>query len=293
MPKRASTSAPSSSTVLPKKPRQTVHLIKNILYLDEYEAATTDHTELVELFGNLQDAHRSKIIEFRNMKNDIEKLEAKADEDEHEIEKSWEDVENYHIEVTYLFQQTRSLNDEIGEYIRGNESYTEENSRFRDIIKALKSDNKKDEAKIANLEAQIAKGGVKTGEHTAAPKYDPYIVKQQAKNMAQVMRDAIKLQMKWAPSCKTSGKRWSYTSMVPSADVFYKLFRLDRATELRAKKKWKQKKISIDGFEDMGTWTVTIRYNSLELVSNILLKFDAEKNSFTVSGKYGVPSIRV
>ncbi|MCJ1290359.1 hypothetical protein MMC34_001895 [Xylographa carneopallida] len=46
------------------------------------------------------------------------------------------------------------------------------------------------------------------------------------------------------PSCKTTGKRWAYSSMVSNAEVFLKLFNF-----VEEKKSWKQKKISLNAFE--------------------------------------------
>ncbi|TGO30431.1 hypothetical protein BPAE_0005g00250 [Botrytis paeoniae] len=61
---------------------------------------------------------------------------------------------------------------------------------------------------------------------------------------------------------------------------------MDAATELGAKKQWKQKKISIHDFKDV------LRCNSLELVGkDVILRWGARANSFTVSGKYDVTAI--
>lgn len=77
------------------------------------------------------------------------------------------------------------------------------------------------------------------------------------------------------PSCKTSGKRWSYTSMVPSPNVFYTLFGMDAAKELGAKKRWKQKKLSVRDFERVaGDCSVSVSF--LFFSSSPLLSFGME-----------------
>ncbi|KUJ19476.1 uncharacterized protein LY89DRAFT_780409 [Mollisia scopiformis] len=56
---------------------------------------------------------------------------------------------------------------------------------------------------------------------------DPAKIAKKAGKIADMMADGIKKQMKWQPSCKTSGKRWIYECMVPSEAVFLSLFRLE------------------------------------------------------------------
>ncbi|KAF8849374.1 hypothetical protein BDZ45DRAFT_810028 [Acephala macrosclerotiorum] len=96
---------------------------------------------------------------------------------------------------------------------------------------------------------------------------------EKAHKLADMMADGIKKQMKWQPSCKTGGKRWTYEGMVPSLAVFYALFNLKEE-----KKEWKQKKIPLVDFQRItGGLYASIRYGSLRVVSeNITLKFDKE-----------------
>ncbi|THV45504.1 hypothetical protein BGAL_0480g00010 [Botrytis galanthina] len=66
---------------------------------------------------------------------------------------------------------------------------------------------------------------------------------------------------------------------------------MDAAIEPGAKKQWKQKNISVNDI--VGGCTVPVRHNALTLVGeSILLKWYAESSTFTVSGKYGVLSLR-
>ncbi|PVH88976.1 hypothetical protein DL98DRAFT_159840 [Cadophora sp. DSE1049] len=59
-----------------------------------------------------------------------------------------------------------------------------------------------------------------------------------------MMSSGIEKQMKWQPSFKHGGKRWSYTAIVPSEADFYKLFNLKEE-----KKACKQNKIPLEAFE--------------------------------------------
>jgi len=44
------------------------------------------------------------------------------------------------------------------------------------------------------------------------------------------------------------GKRWTYSAMVPCAEVFYTLFNLPVH---KSGKEWKQKKLTVDELEDV------------------------------------------
>ncbi|TGO51729.1 hypothetical protein BCON_0155g00120 [Botryotinia convoluta] len=223
------------------------------------------------------------------MKEELKDMEYEAQENAEAIEELSSELTDYRksprsrvanqsVEVTRLIEEKDELEARIAD-----------NEECIDIITL----NEENATKIAWLEAKIAKVAAKPRTKTAAAKKNPFDVIQQAKQLQDVMRSAIRAQIKWAPSCKTSGKRWSYTCIVPSAEVFYTLFGMDAATELGAKKQWKQKKISIYDFKNIvGSCFVKILYNSLELVGkDVILRWDAGANSFTVSGKYGVTAI--
>ncbi|MCJ1439166.1 hypothetical protein MMC27_008557 [Xylographa pallens] len=87
------------------------------------------------------------------------------------------------------------------------------------------------------------------------------------------------------PSCKTKGKRWTYSAMVPDAEVFLNLFSF-----VEEKKAWKQKKISLDAFEAItGELRASIRYGHLGVISkDITVRWNEEDLSFSVSGLYGL-----
>ncbi|KAF7948924.1 hypothetical protein EAE96_008104 [Botrytis aclada] len=312
MPKRPAASGMSSSVGSPKKQRLTKPVFKDYLSLSVNDLISKDHLEVVQVLVDLGGAYKKLQVAYRRTK---EELNVKAYQDQGKLEEMVSDLNDMEYEdQERLMEMVRELTyrtrDELESSIADNEEYIESMRKYQEELKEecdwldegydelkeenaeLKTQNEEKAMKIAWLEAQIAEVAAKPRRNTAAAKNNSSDVTQQAKQLQDVMRSAIKAQIKWAPSCKTSGKRWSYTCVVPSADVFYTLFNMDAATELGAKKQWKQKKISIHDFKDIvGRCFVKIRYNSLELVGkDVILRWDAEANSFTVSGKYGVPA---
>ncbi|CAG8951133.1 hypothetical protein HYFRA_00006531 [Hymenoscyphus fraxineus] len=131
------------------------------------------------------------------------------------------------------------------------------------------------------LEIQAKESAVKA----AAAQEDKGKLRAQAKKLADLMASGIEKQMKWQPSCKTGGKRWEYSAMVPSEAVFNELFNIKEQT-----KEWKQKKIPVKDFERItGEISASMRYGYLSLVKeNVTLKWDREALSFSVSGYYGL-----
>lgn len=69
--------------------------------------------------------------------------------------------------------------------------YEEENNELETL-------NKENATKIARLEAQIAKIAAKPRRNTAVAKQDSFDVRQQAEQLQEVMRSAIRVQLKWA-----------------------------------------------------------------------------------------------
>ncbi|KAF7937503.1 uncharacterized protein EAE98_001817 [Botrytis deweyae] len=238
---------------------------------------------------DLRGAYQQLQVEYRETKQDLIDKEDEAEEYSEELENlkyELPDIDQLEVKIA----KNGKLIDIL---IKDNEHYKETCYDYKKENDELKILNEENARKITRLEAQIAKVAAKPRKNTAAAKQNSFDVRQQAEQIQEVMRSAIRAQIKWATSCKTSGKRWSYTCIVPSADVFYTLFNMDAAAELGAKKQWKQKKISINDFRDIvGKCFVNIRYNSLELVGkDVILRWDAGANSFTVSGKYGVSAM--
>ncbi|MCJ1395449.1 hypothetical protein MMC18_008335 [Xylographa bjoerkii] len=125
-----------------------------------------------------------------------------------------------------------------------------------------------------------------TNKTTAAgPKISNEQIRSKANKLANMMESEIMKQMKWQPSCKTKGKRWTYSAMVPNAEVFFKLFNLGEE-----KKAWKQKKIPLEQFESVtGELRTSIRYGYLVVTSkDVTVHWNREELSFSVSGLYGL-----
>lgn len=68
-------------------------------------------------------------------------------------------------------------------------------------------------------------------------------VAERAEKVRDICHKEIKKQMKWQPSCKQGTTKWSYTGVVPNAEVFNKVFEIEEGA-----KAWKQKKISTSEF---------------------------------------------
>ncbi|TGO77821.1 hypothetical protein BELL_0090g00230 [Botrytis elliptica] len=270
MLKRPAAAGMSSSMGLAKKQRRTKPVVKDYMSLSKDDLISKKiHLEVVQLLMDLRGAYQQLQVEYRQTKQDLIDKEVEAEEYFEEFEKlkyELPDMEQLEVKIA----KNEKLIDLL---IKDNEDYKEtcyDHKKENDELKILNEENAR------NIHGSRRK-----------------LRKQQAEQIQEVMRSAIGVQIKWAPSCKTSGKPWSYTCIVPSADVFYTLFNMDAAAELGAKKQWKQKKISINDFRDIvGKCFVNIRYNSWELVDkNVILRWDAGANSFTVSGKYGVSAM--
>lgn len=89
------------------------------------------------------------------------------------------------------------------------------------------------------------------------------------------------------PSCKTNSTKWSYTGVVPSHAVFYKVFDLPVPRTKRGM--FKMKRLHLSSFSaTVGCPEASIRYGTLEITGEtVTLKWAADDNSFTLSGTYG------
>ncbi|TGO14594.1 hypothetical protein BTUL_0051g00600 [Botrytis tulipae] len=273
-----------------KKQRSTKPPVKDYISLSKDDLISKkNHLEVVQLLMDLRGAYQQLQVKYREIEEELYDVEHENREYAEviaELEREVRDyrssrysrVANRSATITRLIGDEDELKariadneDRIDILLKNNKEYKEQNNK-------LKTLNKDNATKIARLEAQIAKVAAEPGRNTAVAKQNSFDVRQQAEQLQEVMRSAIRAQIKWALCCKTSGKRWSYTCVVPSADVFYTLFNMDAATELAARNSGSRRKL--------------IRYNSLELVGkDVFLKWDAGANNFTVSGKYGVTAI--
>ncbi|KAK3334086.1 hypothetical protein B0T19DRAFT_146024 [Cercophora scortea] len=126
----------------------------------------------------------------------------------------------------------------------------------------------------------------------AMPTSTAGLTAREVRSKGHELRDKIyrgvKQVMKWQNSCKLGRSRFSYSSGVACEDVVLAALRLPKPN-----KSWKQKKISIWDFQDcVGDIVKSIRYGSLRITGqNVLVKWNPDDNTFTVSGTYGKPTV--
>ncbi|KAK6996694.1 hypothetical protein R3P38DRAFT_3070047 [Favolaschia claudopus] len=109
-------------------------------------------------------------------------------------------------------------------------------------------------------------------------------INRAAEKLRSACVSGIKKQMTWKPSCKTGGAKWSYDGVCPDPAVFGSL------VNLSAPPKWKMQKYTVPEFEAfMGSIEASVRYDSLELMGNVTVRYQAEEGTFKMSGSYGAP----
>ena len=116
-----------------------------------------------------------------------------------------------------------------------------------------------------------------------------------ARFCAQALRQ-IKAQMKWKPSCKTGGARFSFEGMLPPA-VYQSLVSAHLKPKERLPgglKPSSSKRLSLDEFytafgADSYDMRAPIRYGSLGLTGEaVTLRYDAEAGELRITGSYGL-----
>ncbi|KAJ7743260.1 hypothetical protein DFH07DRAFT_749957, partial [Mycena maculata] len=94
----------------------------------------------------------------------------------------------------------------------------------------------------------------------------------------------IKKQMVWKPSCKTGGAKWSYDGVCADPVIFGALLKL------AAPPKWNAQRYTVPEFEAfIGSIDASVRYDDLELVGNVNVRYQAAEGTFKMSGSYGAP----
>ncbi|KAF8206929.1 hypothetical protein K438DRAFT_1917485 [Mycena galopus ATCC 62051] len=106
--------------------------------------------------------------------------------------------------------------------------------------------------------------------------------------VAEKLRSAcvsgIKKQMAWKPSCKNGGAKWSHNGVCADPAVFGSLLNLEGPPG------WKMKKYTVPEFEAfMGSIDASVRYDTLELVANVTVRYQPDEGTFKMSGSYGAP----
>ncbi|KAL8866437.1 MAG: hypothetical protein Q9174_006305 [Haloplaca sp. 1 TL-2023] len=140
-------------------------------------------------------------------------------------------------------------------------------------------------AHILKLQSQILSIAQTPPSPPATPGLSEDEINRKATKAREMMAKGIKSQMKWKPSCKTSGARFSYSGVVASPQVFLKVFRLGAD--------WKKKQLQFEPAEfehTTGTdMTTSIRYGYLNLTGkHVTVRWDANDLTFTVTGSYGL-----
>ncbi|KAL8668425.1 MAG: hypothetical protein Q9168_006949 [Polycauliona sp. 1 TL-2023] len=138
---------------------------------------------------------------------------------------------------------------------------------------------------ILDLQARNLSTAATPPSPPATPGLSEEETQRKAGKARDMMEKGIKSQMKWKPSCKTSGARFSYAGVVASPQIFLKLFRLDADWEK------KQLQFTPDEFQHTtGTdISASIRYGSLSVVGKkVTVRWDADELTFTVTGLYGL-----
>jgi len=85
-----------------------------------------------------------------------------------------------------------------------------------------------------------------SGNRAAKAEETPEKINERALKIREICHKEIGKQMKWQPSCKQGSTKWSYQCVVPSTDVFNKVFKVEEGA-----KPWKQKKISTTEFQQL------------------------------------------
>ncbi|KAJ6554254.1 hypothetical protein B0H19DRAFT_1262640 [Mycena capillaripes] len=160
-----------------------------------------------------------------------------------------------------------------------------DHTEAKELISALLDD---DQATITASEARTVAEYARwlEGEVTAMkPKEkSPEEISRAAEKLRSACVSGIKKQMTWKPSCKNGGAKWSYDGVCSDPAIFGSLLHLS------APPKWKMQKYTVPEFEAfMGSIDASVRYDSLELVGNVTVRYQPGEGTFRMSGSYGAP----
>ncbi|KAK4164103.1 hypothetical protein QBC43DRAFT_289337 [Cladorrhinum sp. PSN259] len=118
------------------------------------------------------------------------------------------------------------------------------------------------------------------------PGLTPEQVRDKARDLRIKIARGARQSMKWTNACRMGRARWSCSTGVASDAVVCRAlgFPVDG-------KPWKQKKMKIDEFQGwVGEIEASIRYGTLVITGeNVNVRWNAEENTLTVSGMYGLP----
>ncbi|KAJ7607747.1 hypothetical protein FB45DRAFT_1131096 [Roridomyces roridus] len=127
-----------------------------------------------------------------------------------------------------------------------------------------------------HLESEVAasKPKEKSGAEIAAA----------AEKLRSACVSGIKKQMSWKPSCKTGGAKWAYDGVCTDPTIFGSMLNISGAP------RWKAHKYTVAEFEEvMGSIEASVRYDTLELMGNVNVRYQPDEGTFKMSGTYGAP----
>ncbi|CAF9939374.1 hypothetical protein IMSHALPRED_001317 [Imshaugia aleurites] len=124
-----------------------------------------------------------------------------------------------------------------------------------------------------------------------ARELSPEELQKKVERLRALMVRQIKKAMTWKPSCKTGSATFSQDFPVQHPQIITKLF----ARVIKDNgKAWKMKKLSPEDFEGaIGSIDASVRYDYLELTSDVTIPWDTENGTVKCSGKYGKPGTGV
>jgi hypothetical protein len=150
-------------------------------------------------------------------------------------------------------------------------------------------------ARCRTLEASPATPGPVSAAVPAAAAPSPEALAEQKARFCAVALRQIRAQMKWKPSCKTGGARFSFEGMCAPA-LYQALMREHLKPKERLPgglKESSAKKLSLSEFRAAfnASWSDTsapIRYGSLSVGDSLTLRYNAGTGELKITGSYGL-----
>ena len=159
-------------------------------------------------------------------------------------------------------------------------------------------------AYVKDLQKQLDASKKSPSTSTNVQEISPDELKKKVEHLRTLMVRQIKKAMTLEPSCKTGSATFSQDFVVQNPQIIQKLF--SRVIKDNGKA-WKMKKLSAEEFEVRGqiswlprtSWLTcftqeavgsigaSVRYDYLELTSDVTVRWDAENGTVKCSGKYG------
>ncbi|TEY77698.1 hypothetical protein BOTCAL_0052g00370 [Botryotinia calthae] len=177
---------------------------------------------------------------------------------------------------------------------------------YKEYDNDLEDTIKENFMEIVKLKAQIPKVAAKP---KCTRRHYLKAVRDETALLKNLMRTGIRSQIKWANPTDSqfyqTGLQDFRKMLVLDLHGFIcrcllYSFYMDTETELGVKKQWRQKRIRRHNFEaivvfELTFWedeSIEIRYCYFALVGkDVMVRWDAVENEFTVSGKHGIPRI--